>query len=133
MSHDSLQPQACDLVHQYTHLTGREARIQVYEHALFDFFRVGFTVDEFVTVLAFLIRENKRNRFQYSIKLGHLINDHSKFMDYLGEAKAVNRNTVKPPSPKQEILHAFRGITPERAGNCVPIKEVFEKLREATS
>ncbi len=128
---NSLQPQADELILQYVHLTGREARVTIYEHMLFDFFRAGFTCEEFVLVVSFLVRENKRNKFQYSLKLGNLINDHARFMDLLGECKARERNRVSPPRPKECVLHQFRGITPEKPGNCIPIKAVFEKLRDA--
>lgn len=127
----SLQPEADKLCHQYTHLTGREARVQVYEYSLFAFFQAGFTCDEFVLVLNFLLRENKRNRFQYSIKLGHLIQDLSRFMDLLGEAKAVERNRPPKPTPRDIVLSDFRRVTPEPEGKFVPIKDVINGLREA--
>lgn len=132
MTSDSLQPQSCELIKQYTHLTGREARVQIYEYQLFDFFRSGFTCDEFVLVLTFLLRENKRNRFQYSLKLGGLITDHARFMDFLGEAKAKDRNRIKLPTSRESVLHEFRGVSPEVKGNCRPVAEVFESLRKAT-
>ncbi len=126
---NSLQPQADQLIHQYTHLTGREARVNVYEFALFDFFRAGFTCDEFVMVVTFLMRENKRNKFQYSLKLGHLLNDHSRFMDFLGEAKAKDRNKVLPPTPRESVLQDFRRTSPEPTGAFLSAAEVISRLK----
>lgn len=126
----SLQPKADELVHHYTHLTGREARVQVYEYSLFAFFQAGFTCDEFVLVLSFLLRENKRNRFQYSIKLGSIVTDHAKFMDLLGEAKAVERNRPPKPTPREIVLSDFRRSSPEPVSHPMAAHEVIKKLRE---
>lgn len=122
--------QSAELVAQYTRLTGREARVSVYEHALYDYFRAGFTPADLVLVLGYLLRENKRNSYQYSIKLGHLIGDHERFMDLLGEAKAKLRNSVKPASARQEVLQAFRPVADpemEGKGNCHRLSEFIRK------
>lgn len=124
---NSLQPQADELIHQYVHLTGREARVSVYEYALFDFFRAGFTCEEFVLVITFMLRENKRNRFQYSLKLGNLINDHARFMDFLGEAKAKMRNAIKPTSEKEKTLTAWRGCEPVSNGSVHRISDFLKQ------
>ena len=127
-----MQPEAEEIVAVYIKLTGREARVAIYEHSLYDFIRAGFTPSDFVIVVTFLLRENKKNKFQYSMKLGHLINDHQRFMDLLGEAKARERNRVKPPTAKEIVLEQFRGVTPESNGNGRHVSEVFEAMRKAT-
>lgn len=128
----SLQSQADELILQYAHLTGREARVRAYEYALFSFFQAGFTCDEFVLVLNFVLRENKKNNFKYSIMLGNLIRDHGRFMDLLGEAKAKDRNHVKPPTPKELVLESFRGVAPEPKGKTRHVSEVFNEMRRAS-
>ncbi len=121
-----MQPEAEEIVAQYIKLTGREARVQIYEHSLFDLLRAGFTPDDFVCVLTFLLRENKRNKFQYSLKLGHLINDHARFMDLLGESRARQRNAVKAATPKEAILEQWRGCQPVSNGNARRLSEFLK-------
>lgn len=129
------QPEAEEIIAQYVKLTGREARVSIYEFSLFDFLRAGFTCEEFVMVLTFLLRENKRNKFQYSIKLGALINDHQRFMDLLGEAKAKQRSTPAKPTEAAKVLASWRGTKPVSASNgeLRHISEVFQEMRKATN
>lgn len=118
-----MNPEAEEIVAQYVKITGRDARVAIYEHSLWDYLRAGFTPDDFVCVVTFLLRENKRNKFQYSMKLGHLINDHQRFMDLLGEARAKMRNTIKPVTPKESVLESWRGCEPVKNGDCHKLSE----------
>lgn len=124
----TMQPEAEEIVAQYIRLTGREARVAIYEHSLFDFIRAGFSSTDFVCVVTFLLRENKRNKFQYSLKLGHLINDHQRFMDLLGEAKAKERNRIKPATPKEAVLQAWRPTCGERV-NGASVRRISDILK----
>lgn len=121
-----MNTEAEEIIAQYVKITGREARVSIYEHSLFDFLRAGFSSMDFVCVVTFLLRENKRNSYQYSLKLGHLINDHQRFMDLLGEARAKMRNVIKPTTPKESVLSEWRGIKPDSNGNCRSIAEFIK-------
>lgn len=111
-------------------LTGRESRLPIYEHALFDFVRAGFTDVDMTTVLTFLMRENNRNHFQYSLKLGHLINDHMRFNDLLQEARARERNRRPAPTAKEKVLQQFRPAMGETATTtgAMSIKDILRKV-----
>lgn len=122
------QPEAEEIVAQYVKLTGREARVQIYEHSLYDFLRAGFSSMDFVCVVTFLLRENKRNSYQYSLKLGNLLNDHQRFMDLLGEARAKMRNVIKPATPKESVLESWRPTAGERV-NGANVHKISEFLK----
>lgn len=113
-------------------LTGRESKLPIYEHALFDFVRAGFTDEDMVAVITFLIRENKRNHFQYSLKLGHLINDHMRFNDLLQEAKARDRNRRPALSQKEIALRQLRPTTGEDTvtgtGAALSVKDILNRI-----
>lgn len=108
--------QLLEILDAYTRLSGREAKLGVYEHSLFDWVRAGFTKEDMITVINYINRENRRNDFKYSLRLGHLINDHQRFEDLLQEAKAKDRNRVKPPTERQKVLSEFRGTPAETEG-----------------
>lgn len=125
---DSATLQAILDAHQ--RLTGRESKLPIYEHALFDFVRAGFTHEDMATVITFLMRENKRNQFQYSLKLGHLINDHMRFNDLLQEAKARERNRRPAPTAKERVLSQFRPTTGETltTTGALSVKQILKKV-----
>lgn len=116
----------------YVRLTGREAKLSVYEFSLFDYIRSGFTVEDMTTVIQFIIKENKRNSFQYSLKLGHLLNDQMRFSDLLQEAKARLRNQKQPLSPKEKVLQQLRPtVSKTETGTiAVSVKDVLKKIAQ---
>ena len=73
-------------------------------------------MDDLEVVLRFLIRENRRNSYQYNISLGTLIRDHERFMDLLGEAQAKQRNRPKVVTARDVVLRQLR---PEVDGTVV--------------
>lgn len=115
-------------------LTGRESKYPIYEISLYDFAQVGFTADDMATVLGFLLRENRRNDFKYSIHLGKLLSDHERFQDLLGEAQAKTRNLKKPPTAKESALQELRPIVvdqlPRDTGRT--IGEVFRVISDSS-
>lgn len=108
-------------------LTGRESRYQVYERSLYDFVQAGFTAEDMEIVLAFMLRENKRNDWKYSLQLGKLLGDHERFQDLLSDAKARLRNMKKPPTPKEIAIEQLRPTVAETPtpGRPRTIGEIF--------
>lgn len=113
-------------------MTGRESKYQIYERSLYDFHQSGFTDADMATVLGFLIRENKRNTFQYSVQLGRLISDHERFQDLLSEAKAKMRNLKPAPTPKETALEQLRPTAVEQPanGNGKTIGQIFRLISQ---
>jgi hypothetical protein len=101
------------ILEAYTLLSGREAKLPIYEHSLFDWVRAGFTKEDMIIVVQFIVRENRHNTFKYSLKLGHLINDHQRFNDLLEEAKAKERNRRPAMTPKEKVLSQLRPVMGE--------------------
>jgi hypothetical protein len=65
------------------------------------------------------------------IQVHKLIGDLEVFASILAEARAKQRNAIPKPTPKEVILHTFRGVTPEKNGNSRHIMEVFAEMRKA--
>lgn len=127
---ESVQSSIRSVLDAYVRLTGREAKVGIYEFSLYDFVRAGFTAEDMIVVVTFLLRENKRNHFQYSLKLGHLINDHMRFNDLLQEAKAKERNRNPAPTPKEKVLSQFRPVVGENltATGALSVGEIMKKI-----
>lgn len=114
-------------------LTGRESRYQVYERSLYDFVQAGFTAEDMEIVLAFMLRENKRNDWKYSLQLGKLLGDHERFQDLLSDAKARLRNMKKMPTPKEVAIEQLRPVVvePLPAATGRTIGEVFRTMGQS--
>jgi len=117
-----------DILSAYTSISGREARLPIYEHSLFDWVKAGFTKSDMIIVLNFIIRENRKNDYKYSLRLGPLINDLQRFSDLLEEAKAKERNRKVAPTAKERVLKEFRGVEHEPAANVRNIGEIFKGM-----
>ena len=119
------------LLDTYNTLTGSVARYGVYERAAFDWFKAGFTLDDFKLVIGYLKRENQRNDYKYSMKLSKLLNDHEHFNDLLNEATAKERNRIKPRTPQQTVVDEFRHtMTTTQPAPALSLKDVMRRMSE---
>jgi len=118
------------ILYEYTRLTGRAAPIAIYDASLFPFVRAGFTADDMRTVVEHMLRENKRNHFQYGLKLSPLLNDLQRFNDLLEEAKAKNRNCRPAPTAKEKALNQLRPALGENltSTGALTVKDILRKV-----
>jgi len=123
---DCFQP----ILAEYTRLTGREAPVGLYDHSLFEYVRAGFTADDMRIVVQFIMNENKRNHFQYSLRLGVLLRDLERFNDLLQEAKVKERNRRPKPTPKEKALSQLRPIIGENltATGASSVQDIIKKI-----
>jgi len=123
---DCFQP----ILAEYTRLTGREAPVGIYDHSLFEYVRAGFTADDMRIVVQFIMSENKRNHFQYSLRLGPLLRDLERFNDLLQEAKVKERNRRRAPTPKEKVLNQLRPTVgePLTSTGAMSVKEIIKKI-----
>ncbi len=123
---DAFQP----ILSEYSRLTGRNAPLSLYDASLFPFVRAGFTADDMRIVIEFIQRENKRNHYQYGLKLGSLINDLQRFNDLLEEAKAKERNRRPATTPKEKVLSQLRPTVSENltSTGAMTVKDVLRKV-----
>lgn len=122
------------LIHAaFTEESGAEPNYRVHERAYHDFIATGYTVADLRLVMQHLKSENKKmNGAKHSLRLDRLLDfDYRRFDSLLNCAKAQHRNRIKPPTPREAVLHAFRGVAPEPVGNPHHIREVFANLKEA--
>lgn len=98
------------ILNVYTTLTGRAAGFIAYEYDLGKYAMAGYTAENMETVIKFMLRENSRNTFKYSLRLDKLLHDLGRFDSLLGEASARMRNIKPTPTPQQKVLAQFRGV-----------------------
>lgn len=114
----------------YLKTTGRQCNYMVHEYALFAYHQAGYTAEDMTLVCQFLVRENRRNSYQYSLHLTKLIGDLARFDDILNDARAKERNRPKPPTPKEQVLAQFRpAIEQTLTGTtALTVKEVLRRI-----
>jgi hypothetical protein len=113
----------------YCTLSGFEARYAIHERAYAEFIAAGFTEDDLRCVILFLKRENKSGNRTYSLRLNKLLDFEFRHFDsLLGEARARDRNRIKPPTNAQRVVEQFRH-TKTVTGEA-PMKSIGQILRE---
>jgi hypothetical protein len=116
-------------------LTGQspdEIRYATCERLLFDYVNNGFTEDNLLHVLTFIMHQNqKASHPRYRTRLlFHRIMDLETFASILGEAGPWYRNRKRPHTEKARTVAAFRGEAPavEQPGSTRHISEIFKAL-----
>ncbi len=90
-----------------------------------------FTPDDLLSVLKHVLAYNKTHTHApMKVQVHKLIGDLEVFASILADARARERNRIPKPTPRETVMHEFRGITPEKPGNCVPASRVIDELRK---
>lgn len=111
--------------------TGQTINLRATERIWFELANLDFTADDLLCVLKHVLHYNKTHADCPMKVQAHKLCEPETFASICGEAKARERNKAAKPTPKESVLHAFRGITPEPNGNCMSAKDVLSKLKEA--
>lgn len=100
----------------------------IYERSWADFIAKGFTEADLCCVILFLQRENRRNTYAYSLRLGKLLDfRYHHFADLLAEAQAKNRNRRHKLTGKDQVLAQYeRKVNPE----LTPVPLVAKSIRD---
>lgn len=115
-------------------LTNQELNYRATERLFWELHNNDFTEEDLTVVLKHVLAYNRTHpNAQMKVQLHKICGDVAVFGSICAEARAKQRNAIPQPTPRQEVLHAFRGITPEPHGNVKNIAEVFAELRKATS
>lgn len=114
----------------YTKATGRQCNYMVHEYGLWAYKQAGFGESDMALVCSFLIRENSRNNYKYSLHLTKLIGDLARFDDLLCEAKAVSRNRKPPPTPREQVQSLLRPVVGEatQTGSAMSVQDILRKV-----
>lgn len=112
--------------------TGQTVNLRATERIFFELANLDFTADDLLSVLKHVLHYNKTHAAcPMKVQVHKLCGDVEAFASICAEAKAKARNKVAKPTPKESVLHAFRGVTPEQNGNPHHIREVFASMKEA--
>jgi|SRR6185503_4096041 len=118
-------------LHQtFCQITGFEPKYAIYERSWADYVTKGFTEADLRCVLLFLIGENRRNTFSYSLRLGKLLDfQYHHFADLLAEAQAKHRNRRSPKTARESVLNSFRPAVVEPVvGMAKSVKEILAEM-----
>lgn len=110
--------------------TGQSVNLRATERIWFELANLDFTADDLLSVLKHVLQYNKTHASCPMKIQAHKLCEPETFASICGEAKARERNRVKPATPKDIILHEFRGITPEPCVKPRHVSEVFEQMRK---
>ncbi len=114
--------------------TGQELHFQASQRLFYEVAKLEFTPDDLLCVLKHVLAYNTTHTHApMKVQVHKLLGDLEVFASILADARARERNRVSPPTPKESVLNQFRGITPEKPGNCLPVAEVFEAMRKASA
>lgn len=125
-----MQAELSAILGVYIQATGRQCNYMVHEYALFAYKQAGFTAEDMSMVCNFLVRENNRNNYKYSLHLTKLIGDLARFDDILCEARAVFRNRKPPPTPRQQVQQQFSPVVgePTQTGTAMSVQEILKRV-----
>lgn len=95
--------------------TKQELNFRATERIFYDLWKLDITPEDVTCVVEFVLHWNKQHPdCPRKINLYSLCSDPSRFAADLAEAKPWKRNRVKPPTPREEILEAWRPTNGER-------------------
>ena len=110
-------------------VTGQELNARATERLFYELWKMDFTVDDLQTVLKYMLTYNRKHpACPMKIQVHKCLGDLSVFASVLAEAKAIERNRIKSPTPKQQVLQSFRP-TVEELGNG-RVHHISELLRK---
>lgn len=121
-----------EVLASYTKITGRDANAVVHDYGCGCFLMAGYSPADMETVCKYLMRQNRQSGrdFQASLRLDRMFGDLARFDSLLAEAKAVFRNRIKPPTPRDQALREFRGCDQRtETGTAIDAKAAIQKLK----
>lgn len=118
-----------DLQATWCRLTGQELNRKALERMFFDFLNAAFTADDLRCVVVNMQASNKRmTGAAFSFRVHRVIGDLEWFASMLGEARAMERNRIKPVTPRNEVLSQWRPEVGEAVkDNVVPMVEALRR------
>ncbi len=132
-----MDTETAKLIHAaFSEELGAEPKFRVHERAYCDFISTGYTAADVRLVIRHIKSENKKmNGAAHSLRVDRLLDfDYRRFDSLLTQAKAIHRNRIPPPTPKEATIQAFRGGTVEVSnGKPRHISEVFNEMRKCAS
>lgn len=107
--------------------TGQELHFKATERLFYELWKMEFKPDDLLCVLKHVLAYNKTHTHApMKIQIHKLCGDLEIFASILAEARAKDRNRVKPATPKESVLSEWRGIKPESNGNARSIGEFIK-------
>ena len=114
----------------YRRITGIEIHEMRHNELFFAFCQGGYTEQDLKDVLHWIDRENKKNSYQYSLRISNLIGDLDTFDERRAEAQ---RRKPAARSAGQRTVDSFRGYQePLPTNNTMHISEVMRKAAGGT-
>lgn len=110
----------------------QEVNARATERIFLEAHNMGFTPDDVKIAVKFLIRFNNRSEgAKFRINVFKIVGDLESFAALVAEARAMNRNQRKEPTPKDKIIDLReRVIEPDaapQADTSVPAKELLKR------
>ena len=122
------------ILHETWNLTaGQELHYRATERIFYEADKLGFTPDDLKLVLQHVLSYNKTHKHApMKVQVHKLLGDLEIFASILAEAKAKERNRVKPPTPKESILESWRPTNGERVSgaNCHRLSDFLKTPTE---
>lgn len=95
--------------------TGQDLHLRATERVFFELFQMDFTPEDVSLVVKHVLRFNKAHPdCPMRLAFHKICGDLEYFSSLLAESKAQERNRVKPPTPREEIMEAWRPTNGER-------------------
>lgn len=114
--------------------TGQELHFKATERIFYEMAKLDFKPDDLLCVLTHVLWYNKTHKHApMKVQIHKLCGDLEIFASILADAKQRERSQPKKPTPKEIVLHEFRGITPETNGKPRHVSEIFAEMRKATN
>lgn len=107
--------------------TGQDLHFKATERLFYELWKMEFKPDDLLCVLKHCLAYNKTHQnAQMKIQIHKLCGDLEVFASILAEARAKERNRIKPTTPKESVLSSWRGVKPESNGNCHKLSEFLK-------
>lgn len=93
----------------WNQITGQDLNARATERLFFEFWKLDFTTDDLQCVLKYMLSFNRKHPdCPMKIQAHKVLGDLEIFASVLAEARARERNRVKPRSNQDSVLQSFR-------------------------
>lgn len=119
----------------WNQVTGQDLHFKATERLFYELWKMEFKPDDLLCVLKHVLQYNKTHQnAQMKVQVHKLLGDLTVFASILAEARARERNRIKPHTPKENVLAEFRGGFVE-VPTAKPrhVSEIFDEMRKCTN
>jgi hypothetical protein len=123
-------PDPSKIIEAYNAITGDRQSLMAWEFKIHQFVQAGYTANDMVGVLRYMLDENKNNPYHknkpYSMALGPLL-DLQRFADL--RSRAMQKYGTAKPSNRDKVLASWHGFDRHQDGSARAVAQIMRGMQ----